>query len=191
MPSSMLHLIVAKNVNPNANIAFYIGNLAVDAIKGSRAKANAHFENILDMEGTLKELALTASDDYSKGILLHLYVDWKWKTVYMTDFAKKMGEAWFLQYREEIGKITAYAFHNTYWAHDLYEQLERWDYDGFVETEFIKKENVKDYIRSSRKWHMENKLEPSTVFPPELIEIFAGNTAMDFSKWLTDLKVNP
>jgi hypothetical protein len=32
LPSSMPHLMVAKKVNPNASIDFYIGNIAPDTI---------------------------------------------------------------------------------------------------------------------------------------------------------------
>ena len=129
MPSSMPHLIIAKNFNPNASIDFYVGNLAPDAIKDADIKSQVHFENIPDIETALKKFALKATNDYLMGILLHLYVDWKWKTSHMVDFANKTGEKWFLPYREEIGKITAYAYHNSDWSHELYDQLEHWDYN--------------------------------------------------------------
>ena len=34
MPVSMIHLSVAKKVNPNASIDFYVGNLAPDVNRG-------------------------------------------------------------------------------------------------------------------------------------------------------------
>jgi len=183
MPSSMPHLMVAKKVNPNASIDFYIGNLAPDANREREQKDKAHFENVPDMETTLKEFALKADNDYLKGVLLHLYVDWKWKTTYLVDFINKIGDEWFLKYRKEIGKITAYAFHNTEWAFELYKQLENWDCGGFVEIEFITEENIKEFISRSKKWQIENKLEASAAFPPPLIEKFANDTADDFIKW--------
>lgn len=188
MPSSMPHLIVAKKVNPNASVDFYVGNLSVDAIRDVDIKGKAHFENAPDMEIALKEFAVNANNDYLKGVLLHLYVDWKWKTVYLTNFANEIGQNWLPKYREEISKITAYAFHSISWALELYEQLEQWNYDGFIETEYIKEENVKDYIHTTKKWQMDNKLEPSLAFPPELIEKFANDTAEDFKKWFADLR---
>ena len=187
MPSSMPHLIVAKKINPHAGINFYIGNLAPDANRERKKKDKAHFENIPDIETALKEFALKADNDYLKGFLLHLYVDWKWKSTHLIDFINKTGDQWFPQYREEISKITSYAFHNTEWADDLYKQLENWDYTGFAETEFITKENITDSIRRNRKWQIENKLESSSAFPPALIEKFANDTADDFIKWFADL----
>lgn len=58
----------------------------------------------------------------------------------------------------------------------------------YVETQFIIKKDIKDMIKRSRKWKMETKTEPSTAFPPPLIEKFADDVAIDFDKWLTDLK---
>lgn len=190
MPSSMPHLIVAKKVNSNAGIEFYIGNLAPDANRDREKKDKVHFVNVPDMETALKEFALfalKADNDYLKGFLLHLYVDWKWNTTHLSDFIKKADGRWYPAYREEISKITAYAFHNTEWAYNLYEELENWDYNGFVETEFITTENVAAHISNSKKWQIENKLEPSPVFPPSLIEKFANDTADSFIKWYAGL----
>jgi len=183
MPSSMPHLIIAKKFNPNASIDFYIGSLAVDSIKDASVKAEAHMENSPNIESALKDLALNASSDYLLGHFLHLYVDWKWKNTHLKSFANNNGEKWFSKYRDEIGKITAFAFHNTEWACNLYNQLEHWDYNGFIETEFIKEASVRDYICSSKKWHVNNDLGTSEAFPPDLIEKFANDVVADFSEW--------
>lgn len=76
--------------------------------------------------------------------------------------------------------MTSYAFHNTEWAYSLFGEIENWDYNGFVETEFITKENVKWL---SRNLLLTNKLEASAVFTPELIEKFEDDTVDDFIKW--------
>jgi len=183
----MLHLIIAKKVNPNASINFYIGNVAVDAISERDKKDTAHFRNAPDIENALREFALKTEYDYLKGILLHLYVDWKWDSTHMIDFANEIEGSWHPQYLEELGLMSAYAFHNTEWAYKLLEQMELWDGCGFVETEFITKENIYSYIHRIRKWHIENKLNASTAFSPELIEKFATDTADDFNKWFSDL----
>ena len=188
MPSSMLHLIVAKKVNLNADIDFYIGNLAPDANRERAKRDKVHFENAPDMETALKEFALKADNDYLKGFLLHLYVDWKWKTKHLTDFINKTGEGWHPKYTDEISQISAYAFHNTEWAYELWEQMDLCDTFDYVEMPFIAKENINEFICRNKKWHIENKLEPSTEFPPALVEKFANDTADDFTKWFVDLK---
>ena len=185
MPGPMLHLSVAKKVNPNAGIDFYVGNLAPDAIKNREQKDIAHFYNVSDRESALREFAVKANNEYLKGILLHLYVDGKWWEKHLSKFAEKEGEGWYVKYNEENWKMGSYAFHNTEWAYNLFEQMENWDYNGFEETEFITRENVKWL---SCELLLANRLAATTVFTPALIEAFAHNTANDFVKWYSCLK---
>ena len=188
MPSSMLHLSVAKKVNPNASIDFYIGNLAPDANRDKDIKEITHFYNVPDRENALREFALKANklnNEYLKGMLLHLFVDGKWWKKCLSGFAEKEGDEWYAKYNDENRKMVSYAFHHTEWAYELWEQMENWDYNGFVETEFITKEKVKNWV--SCKWMLANKLDSSLVFTPALIDKFASDTAEDFNKWCVDL----
>ena len=180
MPGPMLHLSIAKKVNPNAGIDFYVGNLAPDAKNDREQKDAVHFYDVPDRENALREFARKANNEYLKGMLLHLFVDGKWWEKHLSKFAEKEGEGWYAKYNEEGWKMASYAFHNTEWAYNLFGQIENWDYNGFVETEFITKENVK-WV--SRDLLLTNKLEASMVFTPALIEKFASDTADDFVKW--------
>jgi len=180
MPGPMLHLSVAKKVDPNASIDFYVGNLAPDAVRGREKKDKAHFYDVPDREKAMKQFALKANNDYLKGMLLHLFVDGKWWENHLSGFAEKEGEGWYAKYNEESWKMGSYAFHNTEWAYDLLKQIENWDYNGFSETEFITKDNVK-WV--SCELLFANKLEASAVFTPALVEKFADDTANDFVKW--------
>jgi len=180
MPGPMLHLVIAKKVNPNAGIDFYVGNLAPDANINRKQKDTVHFYNVPNRENALREFALKANNEYLKGMLLHLFVDGKWWEKHLSGFAEKTGEGWYAKYNEENWKMGSYAFHNTEWAYNLFEQMENWDYNGFVETKFITKENVKWF---SGKLLFMNKLEASAVFTPEIIEKFANDTTDDFVKW--------
>ena len=181
MPGPMLHLFVAKKVNPNASISFFVGNLAPDAIREKIKKDKAHLYGVPDREKAMKQFALkAANNDYLKGMLLHMFVDGKWWEAHLSSFAEKEGEGWYIKYNEENFKMTSYAFHHTEWAYELLKQIENWDFNGFVETEFITKDNVK-WVSS--KLLVENKLEASTTFSPELIDRFINDTADDFVKW--------
>jgi hypothetical protein len=183
----MLHLSVAKKFNPNASIDFYVGNLAPDTNREREKKDKVHFYDVPDRENALRTFALKANNEYLKGMLLHLFVDGKWWEKHLSGYAEKEGEGWYEKYDEENRKMVSYAFHNTEWAYSLYEQMENWDYHGFVETEFITKENVKERVSSYRKWVIANKLESSAAFTPALLEKFADDTADDFNIWLSDL----
>ena len=180
MPGPMLHLSIAKKVNPNGSIAYYVGNLAPDAVKGRENKDKAHFLCIPDREVAMKQFVKIADNEFLKGILLHLFVDRKWWEAHLSDFAEREGEGWYTKYNKENLKMTSYAFHNTEWAYELFKQIENWNYDGFAETGFITKENVK-WVSSELL--ITNKLEASTIFSPALIENFTNDTADDFIKW--------
>ena len=196
MPDSIIHLSVARKVNPDVGIDFYVGNVAPDAIQKREIKDKVHFDEVSDMEDALRKFALKADNDYLKGMLLHLFTDRKWKTTHLVDFQKKEGEGWWAKYVVECDKVYSYAFHIQYaeWTHNLYEKMQNWDYSGFIETEFIKKDNVKSYFQNVKsylqkihKWSMENKIEASSVFTPILIEKFVNDTANDFNKWFSNL----
>ena len=186
MPSSMIHLFVAKKVSPNAKIDFYIGNIAPDTVKERDKKIVTHLRNAPDKESALKELALKIKgNDYLKGYLLHLFVDWKWEETLLADFAEKEGEGWYSKYFDEVCKMASYYFHITEWSDELFEQMELCDDYDFVETEFLTKEAVKHRIQGQRKWSVENKIGPSDVFTPAVIDKFVNDTAADFNKWFS------
>jgi hypothetical protein len=84
----------------------------------------------------------------------------------------------------EIGRITSYAFHNTAWAYDLWKQMAESDIPGFVELKSIHKDDLREVIAAARKWQTENKLEPSAVFPPEMIAQFVDETVSEFAEWI-------
>jgi hypothetical protein len=184
----MPHLMVARNVNPNAGAAFFVGNVAPDTVRDRQAKERVHFDDISDgaeREKALRGFARKADTEYLRGFLLHLYVDWtwKWKSTVLSDFINKTGSGWFPKYREEIGKITANTYHNTDWARGLYELMDGWDYNGFAETEDIKAEDTRAWVKRSWKWQEENRLEASEAFPPKMLREFTERTAEDFEKW--------
>ena len=177
---------MAKKVNPNAGLDFFIGNLAPDSVAGEEKNIN-HFRNEPDMESALKKFAQTQNikNEYLKGFLLHLFVDWKWNDLILPHFAKKEGDGWYKKYYDEGGLIESYGATNTDWVYNLREQMNLCNNFNYVETEFVTEAGIKAMFENSSKWKVENKTEPSTAFPLELIEKFATNTADDFIKWLS------
>jgi len=186
----MPHLLVAKKVKPNAKIDFYIGNLAPDCILNKEKKHIVHLRKTPDREAALKEMTLKTDDknEYLQGMVLHLFVDWKWDSLILPVFAEKNGEEWYTKYGDEGGFLESYAFHHTDWAYVLWEQMDLCDAFDFVETDSITMESIKAEITRSRKWKMETKIGPSTELPPSMIEKFANDTAVDFAKWISGLR---
>lgn len=189
MPTYMIHLFVAKKVNPNAKLDFYIGSLAPDFVSDKENKKINHLRNVSDMGAALREFArkTDTENEYLKGFLLHLFVDWKWNDLILPDFVQKSGDDWYKKYMVEVDLSESYAFYNTEWAYELWEQMDLCDNFNYVETEFITKENIKAMIKHWRKWKMENKIGPSTAFPPEVIENFVIDAANAFKEWCSDL----
>lgn len=190
MPTYFIHLSVAKKVSPNAGLDFFIGNLAPDSVSRKEKDIN-HFRNEPDMESALKKFAQTKNmkNEYLKGFLLHLFVDWKWNNTILANFKKNEGNDWYKKYYDEGGLIESYGSHNAEWVYKLREQMNLCNSFNYVETEFVTKEGIKAMFENSNSWKIENKTKPSTAFPPELIEKFASDTADDFIKWFSDLEL--
>jgi hypothetical protein len=186
----MIHLAIAKKVQPNASIDFFVGNLAPDAIHDDKIKDKAHLYDVPDRETALRKLALEANNDYIKGMVLHLFVDTRFHAFWNenTSLPFQEGKEWLAKNREENSKINSYAYHNTEWAYSLFKEMENWDYGGYVETEYIDKEDIKWFISWKHEWCMKNKLASSSVFPPALVEKFVDDMAEDFKIWLSYLE---
>jgi len=188
----MVHLMVAKVIEPSGSLDFYIGNVAPDTVKDREQKRVTHLRNVPDRESALRELALRLNgNDYLKGILLHLFVDWKWDTTLMTDFAQQEGEGWHAEYFSEISLMAAYAYHHISWSSDLWAKMETCDDYSFVPTEYLTKEAIKRRIAEQHKWSMENDIGPSVAFPPELVDKFVNGSANEFRKWYSALSIAP
>ena len=123
-------------------------------------------------------------------MVLHLFADKKFHAFWNenTPFPFQEGKEFWEKYMEQNRKIDSYAYHNTEWAYNLYKKMENWDYSGFIETEYIKQEDVKLSIQGQHKWLLENKLDSSSVFPPAFVEKLVDETAEDFNKWFSNLK---
>jgi len=189
MPVPTIHMLIAKKVNPNAGIDFYVGNIAPDAIIEGDIKNKVHLYHTPNWEEALKEFALKANNDYLKGMVLHLFADKKFHTFWNenTTFPWQESKEFWKKYVEYSRQIDSYAFHNTKWAYRLYDDMENWDYSGFSKTDFITQDDVKLAIQEHRQWLIENKFDLPSVFPLCLVEKFVDSTADDFNKWFSDI----
>ena len=184
MPGTMIHLFVAKKTRPQGNILFFLGNIAPDAVDGRHNKEITHFRNMKNRQPALIALAKNSTDDFSEGVLLHLFVDWKWETGIMKKYDGNMStHEGFIAYRDEMSLVSSYAFHNTHWAKQLWADMDSFDVDSYGNTPGVSVSDVKKYLADRYKWHNENITEPSKVFSPNLIEEFVSACAEQYSKW--------
>jgi GNAT superfamily N-acetyltransferase len=185
MPGSMIHLLLARKINPKGSILFYIGNIAPDAVTNWEEKEITHFRNLKDRSQALTDLALHTppSDDFAEGVLLHLYMDWRWDTLARDEFIKTVEGDWFTKYREEIGLTSSYAFHHTEWAKDLWEQMESVETSEYGHIPGATAEELRDFISRNIKWLNGSNTEASTAFTPEFIDGFIDKIADEYTQW--------
>jgi hypothetical protein len=187
MPSLMIHLLIAYKCNPNASTAFWIGNIAPDSVSGRKEKDKSHFRDRVDRRYALRELAhnIDLNDDYAKGVLLHLFLDYYWDSYPMRDFIDNFKDVnWFTNYRHEIALAGDWLFHHTEWSRKVWNEMIEYPLSEYSEVHGIIKEDVADLIIRNYKWHIENNIGPSSAFTPEFIDEFSDKVAIDFKSWL-------
>jgi hypothetical protein len=186
MPSSMIHLLTAYKYNPNASVLFWIGNIAPDSVSDWKEKDKTHFRDKSYRLNALREFAFTMnlSDDFSKGILIHLLLDYYWDSYPMHYFIENYKEGnWFPNYRHEIALAGGWLFHHTEWSKTVWDEMITYD-----NIHGIVKEDVVDFIKRNRKWHIENNIGPSSAFTPDFIEEFTSKVAVDLKSWIENIK---
>ncbi len=183
MPASMVHLLTARKVDENAPVLFYIGNIAPDAVSEWKLKDKTHFRDLDDRTDILTGLALrtNAADPFSQGVLLHLFLDWKWDLAPFAQLKEKRAHTdWFTAYRKELSSSGLWLYHHTAWSRPLWEAMASVDPALYGSLDYLTAEDIGKYIRHNFSWHEENKEGPSEVFTPEFVEGFARKTAEEF-----------
>jgi hypothetical protein len=190
MPRTTIHFLAAEKLNPNAGIDFHIGNIAPDAIRKENQKIAFHFRDAADRQQALKEFALKAGsqNEYLKGIIFHLFVDWKWDTMMVPKFAEKHGDNWNQKYIEETLLAVICTFRNNEWISDILKQMEVWDTSSYVETDYITPKDIGMFVKGWRKGLQSAKqTEISSEFSPLVIERFMNDTVEEFNVWYSSL----
>jgi hypothetical protein len=191
MPSSMIHLLAAYKYDPKSSVAFFIGNIVPDIISEWKEKDRSHFRDRKDRLNALKELANTINinDDFNRGVLLHLYLDYKWDTYPMKKFKEGFEkDTWFRPYRYEISLAGAWLYHNRDWSKDLWEKIISCPMTSYENNFGYEKEDIYNFLSRSYKWHRDNKIGPSLFFTPDFIEVFTDNVVNEFKDWLDNFK---
>ena len=188
MPCTMIHLIAAKKVCSQGSALYFLGNLAPDAVKDWRDKDVTHFRTLYDRQPALISLAKETAGDFAEGILLHLYLDWKWDEIVRQKFIDEIGDDWFVPYRNELSLAGSYAFHNTMWARQLWNDMDSVDIGSYGNTPQASADDVKDLVSRNSKWHNETITEPSSIFPPVVIDDFTTRIAKEYIEWRTSIE---
>ena len=181
----MIHLLAAHEVDPAGNALYWVGSVAPDAVSNWKEKEITHYRNLSDRKEAITELAAGTdrNNAFEEGMLLHLFVDWKWDVSVKEEYIARTGENWFPKYRHELGLSSSFAFHHTDWSREIWRQIDSCDISDYGLVNGATAEEVKELISRNSKWHHDFNIGPSAAFPPELIESFIDRVVKDYSIW--------
>ena len=183
MPSSMLHLMAAKQYKYESNALFLLGSLAPDCVDDWVRKDALHLRRSNDRETDLIKLfnANLNGDLFSEAIVLHLYLDWKWDVSFLMKFMTEHGENWVHAYRNEIGLLSAYFYNQLDWSRCAWTQM--LDYSEGYGNDDYSGEDIRKMVERNYNWH-ENNLEvfPQYFSPNDVVQ-FVNETVAEYKMW--------
>ena len=189
MPSSMIHLHIARLVNDTRSPLYFVGSLAPDALD-TREKDHTHLRDRPDRAEALAALARATNpaDDFAEGVLLHLYADWRWDVTHLRRWLDTVEDktdfTWVKGYRREIALASAWLYWNKAWAPPLWQAMEQVPARKYGALELIAPEDITDYITGSHAWiETQQASPPSEFYTPDMAEDFARETASSYQSW--------
>ena len=189
MPAAMIHLLTARDYDPRGDARYLLGSIAPDHAFDRAYKDAIHLRDVPDRLKALGELRsrLDLSDSYSLGWLLHLFTDLKWDTSFLADYraAHEGEENWFRGYHKELHSAGYALYHRYDWAEKACADILAVD----LSTLPTSLPGDPAQIEEFRTILMEQtrKSDPaihSDVFPAEIVEHFAMDTAAGFRNWM-------
>jgi len=183
----MIHCLAARHVALTRGPLFYVGNLAPDAMHYPD-KERLHLRLCDDRAAALSALARRSdpADDFAEGVLLHLYTDWLWDGTHLRRYRDSQDPGdpmWFKRYQHETGLASAWLYRNHGWAPALWESMLAVPMSDYGALEGVTPESIASYLTRNSRLLAESNGPPSRVYPPELAEDFAQETARRYQSW--------
>ena len=193
MPSSMVHLMTAREYFPDASAEFWVGSgFAPDCITGRDEREHFHFRDKADREPSLIKFAgsIEKGDFFAMGMLLHLFTDWKWDWSLLQRYIKNHNSGdWYKSYHDEVGILSARLYHDNPWIAEIWYEMEKCDIAALIRPYKEIDGDILSMIKRTDKFHKENpSAEPAFYSMGEAIS-FAAVTAEDFRGWLGGIGV--
>lgn len=186
MPSSMVHLMAAYAYNPAAPAEFWVGNIAPDSISDWKEKDIFHLRNATEKEQAFNDLAhATDSNDlFAEGMLLHLFVDWKWDESLLQQFkASCDSDRWYLPYRTEMGLLSARLYHDNFWSADVWGKMLACDIAKYNQTQNISNENIVATLKRANNYHVSNPLAKPGFYSVGVVNEFVVGVVEEYRCW--------
>lgn len=179
MPSSMIHLLTAYKIKPDASAEWWVGNISPDSGDLTREEKDlTHLRNLSNAEREMKlrEMSdnLKLNDLYNEGKLLHLFTDYHWDiTAFANYYRDDKSDYAFRNYRNEISIAGAWLYHTKEWSRDIWEMMANHDLTA----------DERIFINRNYKWHDSNYLGIPTYYTPDFIEKFTNEIKCKYLNW--------
>ena len=191
MPAAMIHMLTARDYDPQGDARYLLGSIAPDHAFDRAFKDAIHLRDVPDRQAALSALRekLDTADSYSLGWLLHLFTDMKWDESFLADYraAHEGEENWFRGYHKELHSAGYALYHRYEWADKACGDILKVDLASLPPALPGDPAQIEEF----RTILMEKTRESdpgicSRVFPVELVEPFAEETAAAFRRWLEE-----
>lgn len=189
MPAAMIHLLTARDYDPQGDARYLLGSIAPDHAFDRAFKDTIHLRDVPDRQAALSALRekLDTADSYSLGWLLHLFTDMKWDTSFLADYraAHEGEENWFRGYHKELHSAGYALYHRYGWADKACSDILAVDLSTLPPSLPGDPTQIEEF----RSILMEKTRESapdihSDAFPVETVERFAAETAAAFRAWM-------
>jgi hypothetical protein len=189
MPAAMIHLLTARDYDPQGDARYILGSIAPDHAFDRAFKDTIHLRDVPDRQAALSALRekLDTADSYSLGWLLHLFTDMKWDTSFLADYraAHEGEENWFRGYHKELHSAGYALYHRYSWADKACSDILAVDLSTLPPSLPGDPAQIEEF----RSILMEKTRESapdihSDAFPVETVERFAAETAAAFRAWM-------
>ncbi len=192
MPSTMIHLLTAHEINPKGEGLFWIGNFAPDYTNDRAFKDQIHFRNASNRMEALSRFkkVINNEDPFESGWLVHLFVDACWDEMMIPAFEQKYresreGQQWFAKYREEIGLASYHLYHHLDWTPHIWDQILKTDLSLLISDLPITKHEIQWFRDRVYRKHSESHLSSvSLEYNKEQLLDFARKTALKYMEWI-------
>ena len=200
MASTMIHLMLAYEIYPNACGSYFVGSFAPDVFHKNRsdtrlAKNKNHFRDVPDMEAALTEFysQIDRDNPFHEGYFVHLICDmWWYEDIDKLVESNPCKQGWYDNLKNEYRTAGVWIRRNMPWGDDIFNRMSLCS-DNFespmpdpTNEEIV---NYKNGLLSPSRRIKDNEVEgePSAVFTPEFLESYSNSIAKKYKSWVKDI----
>lgn len=186
MPGSTIHLMFANMIDENAPIEYFAGSILIDAVDDYHLKDKTHFRKRDDRFSAMCEYFRTLSDtQFNRGIMTHLYLDWRWDSCELNRFIEEYGDGWFVPYRADIARLSRHFSNSVPWIRELWQRLYDLPTDRYGEIPMATTEDARRFMENGYA-SLSKPSEPTKFFHPDQAEHFLKMAALEYPQFIAE-----